>query len=70
VAPQGRLVPCDAAGKFSEDCEVLFDDGAFEEMEQGFDEDMKEEDVIEAPHAKGTQQHFDVYLTRVEIGKF
>ncbi len=39
-------------------------------MEQGFDEDMKEEDVIEAPQAKGTQQHFDVYLTRVEIGKF
>lgn len=27
VAPEGRLVPCDQAGKFSEDCQVMFDDG-------------------------------------------
>jgi hypothetical protein len=37
-------VPCDAAGKFNEDCEVMVDED--------------------------TNEHFDVYLTRVEIGKF
>ena len=39
-----KFVPCDPAGKFNEDCVVMFDDH--------------------------TDQHFDVYLTRVEIGKF
>ena len=40
-----KFVPCDPSGKFSDDCEVMFDAG-------------------------GTDQHFDAYLTRVEIGKF
>ena len=77
IAPEGHLVPCDAAGKFSEDCQVMFDDGAYEELEDQAeavgpkaDEDAIMEEVFEAPRMLGTQQYFDVYLTRVEIGKF
>ena len=25
-----KLVPCDPAGKFSDDCEVMFDDGLYD----------------------------------------
>lgn len=39
-----KYVPCDPAGKFNEDCEVMFD--------------------------PETEQHFDAYLTLVEIGRF
>src|SRR5688572_26595600 len=39
-----RYVPCDAAGKFNEDCEVMYD--------------------------PETEQHYDAFLTLVEIGRF
>ena len=56
------MVPCDAAGKFSEDCQVMFDDGAYEELEDQAeavgpkaDEDAIMEEVFEAPRMLGTQ---------------
>ncbi len=60
-----NYVPCDASGKFSDECAVIFDDGNLEEQDGlDKDEEMKESEAAEIP-LKGTQQHFDVYLTRV-----
>jgi len=59
IDPHG-FVPCDPAGKFSDDCIVIFDDGRYTideveaaEAELPFakeeekDEEMKEEEVLE-----------------------
>ena len=67
-----KYVPCDPSGKFSDDCVVIFDDGCYQQedpINNPNDEEMKENEAAEIP-LKGTQQHFDVYLTRVQIGKF
>lgn len=64
-----NFVPCDPSGKFSDDCVVLFDDGSYSLFDIQPDEGMMMI-VDEEENMKGTQQFFDVYLTRVEIGKF
>ena len=71
-------MPCDPSGKFSDDCVVLFDDGSYsfnQDLEEAKQHDegmimMQIEEEEKKEPSRGTQQFFDVYLTRVEIGKF
>ncbi len=51
-----NYVPCDPAGKFSDECAVIFDDGRYLEEDpiNKEDEEMKENEAAEIP-LKGTQ---------------
>ena len=56
-----NYVPCDASGKFSDECVVIYDDGNYEEAEEAVkieepnqDEEMKESEAAEIP-LKGSQ---------------
>jgi|LauGreDrversion4_2_1035121.scaffolds.fasta_scaffold14645_2 hypothetical protein len=40
-----KFVPCDPAGKFSDDCAVMFDDGKYN-PEDHVEEEIKEEEKL------------------------